>query len=488
MNSKINLAWSENKNYRILVGILHTFLFVCMLAALSLKAEEQSDTLDRKELLASMDICMYPEIDELKDCKFQKDWLQVESLSREDVDTAFSNFCDLNWLKPIAQKNKVFLFGENHYYQTTHHLRNRILFALNTFDRYPLLIIEQQYSLSGFWNYYISLTDDNEAENFYQNVIYNLVGTEEMHELLGHLQRWNRRYPDRRIHIGATDVEHDYISTLRRVIIPYFQLLDPSFRVDLERITILDLKDLLQDLEKRLQKAKSQNLVGAYPFLTPQYIECVIENLRSFYLCRQYDFNYYRQHAMVRNLTDPRFFGKFLTEEKVMIHGGSYHTPTHFPYPEGGNFLREGSYLSFDFEPTKGKTYSVYIKGLAYQIGSMADINLDSCLHHGSSYRRTIKKFQRAYKEGLVSPESYYLFNWEIDDYDKLIFAKAYANGHLPLLVKKIKWNKTLEKSEEISRDFYETMRWIKDNYDRYDAFIIIPRSPITHVKRKRED
>jgi len=467
-------------------GVLCAFFYTTSTS--SLKAQKQPDTLNTKELLTSMGVYPYPGIDELKDGKFQEEWLRVEPLSPDDINEDFSNFDDLIWIKPIAQKNKVFLLGESHYYQTISHLRNRILFALNTFDRYLLLTVEGQYSISGFLDYYIGLTDEQEAEDFYQNVIYDLVGTEEMYKLLEHLRRWNRIHPDRRIHIGAHDVEHDYRSTLRRVIIPYFQLLDTSFNIDVEKITHLDLEELLHDLEERLEKAKAENLVGAYPFLTPQYIECVLENLKSLFLCKRYDFNYYRQRAIVRNLTDPRFFGKFFSEGKVMMHAGGYHTPTHFPYPDGGNFYREGSYLSFDFEPTKGKTYSLLIEALAYRIGDMADVDLDSCLHHGSGYRQIVETFKAAYKQRLVSPEKHYLFYRKIGDYEKLIFTAAYAHDHRPLLVKEVKWDKIMEKSKESSIELYNNMRFAKDEYDKFDAHIYVPRSPITRVKGKKGD
>ncbi|HIE29053.1 TPA: hypothetical protein EYP66_17405 [Candidatus Poribacteria bacterium] len=45
---------------------------------------------------------------------------------------------------------------------------------------------------------------------------------------------------------------------------------------------------------------------------------------------------------------------------------------------------REGRYLSHDFEPTKGKTYSILFQYLAYSLNSIKDVNLES---HEGSYR-----------------------------------------------------------------------------------------------------
>jgi hypothetical protein len=489
MSNIKNVSWKNIKILLILVGIICSLMIFNMATAPGLRAQEEKDSEKTRELLANMNIYPYPEEEELKEIPFDSEWIEGVPLSSEDVNTDFSNFDDLQWLKPIAEKNKVFLLGEYHYYQTIQHLRNRIFFALNTFDSYPLLIIELQYSLSGFFDYYVGLTDDSEAQEYYQNVIYDLVNEEEGYELLEHIRRWNKTHPDKKIHIGSTDVEHDYTGTLRRVIVPYFKLLDPSFDIDYDAFSRLDLEELFPKLKEQLKEAKAKNIVGEYPFLTPHYIECVIENLKSTHLCYKYDFNYYRQRAIVRNLTDPRFFGKFLTEGKVMIHGGGYHTPSRFPYPDGGNFYREGSYLSYDFEPTKGKTYSLELHGFAYKIGDIADIDLEKTLHHGSGYKGIVKRFQGAYKQELVSSENYYLFWRELDDFGKFLFTAAYTYDHRPLMVKNIDWDKVIEKAKEDSSELYNSVRMKKEmEYDPYDANILVFRSPITRVKMKKAE
>jgi hypothetical protein len=441
---------------------------------------------DSKESLAAMGIYPYPTIEEVEDCKFPKEWVSVKPLSSEDVNDTFSNIDDLEWLKPIAREKKVFLFGESHYYKNIWNLKNRILFALNTFDSYPLLVVEFPFSCSGFWDYYIGLADDKEAEKFFQDVLYDSVNIEEMREILEHLRRWNCLHPDKRIHIAGYDIEHGYIGALSSVIVPYFQILEPSFNINLENFTLLDLGDLLPDLQKLLRRAKRKNLIGEYPFITPQYVECVIENLKSRFWSH-YDFSYYRSWAMVRNLTDHRFLGKFLQEGKAMIHTGSYHTPTHLPLPRGGNFLREGSYLSFDFPPTKGKTFSLRIDALAYQIGPMADVDSRDYLSYGEQYHNILNKFQKAYKQGLVSRDDYYLFDRQINDFDKLLLLSAYDYEHRPLLVEKVEWDKIINKSRETSPELYNTLRWIKKDYERYDAYIYVPRSPIVQLRKKRK-
>jgi hypothetical protein len=465
---------------------ISTLLLACMVSTVSLKAETQSDSSNPRELLAGIGICAYPSMDELKEMKFSDDWLQVEALSPDDIDSTFSNLHDLAWLKPIAQDNKAILLGENHYYQVIHNLCTRILFALNTFDEYPLLVVEQQYSISGFLDYYVGLSDDGEARDFYEDVIYDFVGTEEAYQLLEHLRRWNRMFPEKRIHIGCHDVEHDHESTLQRIIVPYFQLMDSLFTIDLEMMITLDQTDLLNDLRNRLKDARTRNLIGAYPFLTPQYMECVIENLESLFHCHRYDFYSYRQRAMVRNLTDPRFLGSYLTNGKIVLWAGGYHTPTHFPYPDDRNFYKEGSYLSFDFEPTKGKTWSLRLNGFAYSAGEMAEVNLGECLHTGHSYQRNVRQFQKAYKQGLVSPEEYYLFDEELDDFDKLVFNAAYSHDHCPMLAIKMDWESIMNATSEHSPRLSNMARRIQDEYIRHDAHVYVPQSPITRAKPRR--
>ena len=421
----------------------------------------------------------YPKPDELKKLTFSEDWLQVQPLLDEDINSTFSNIDDLEWLKPIAQENRVILLGESpHYGQIIHHLVNRIFFALNTFDWYPLLIVETAYSFGVFWDYYVGLKNDKEARDFYQGVMYDMVDEEEGYKRLEHLRRWIKIHPDKRIHVGGHDMEFDYRTTLRRIIISYFQLLDPSFNIDLEKITHPPSKrdwNLLGDLEARLKEAKEKNLIGPYPFLTPEYIECVLENLKS----RFFD---NRSHALVRNLTDPRFLGKYLREGKAVIHVGGDHVTRRD---------REGPYLSSEFEPTKGKTASIFFRFFAFSLGSMKDVNLDSCLFHGRGYHRMVEQLQWAYQQGLIEPEEYYLPH-RINEFEKLIFKKAYAYNCKPLLVKNIEWEQLIETANKVSPELYKLVRYWEDKASggpkHYDTLIFVPRTRITRLKERKEN
>jgi hypothetical protein len=277
----------------------------------------------------------------------------VEPLSTDDINKNFSNIEDLSWLEPIANAHQVILIGENHYFQYIQHLRNRILFALNTFDTYPVLILERQYSMTPFANYYLLLKDEQEAKAFEEEFETFFMDDSDFH-LFQHLRRWNKTHPDRIIQVGCSDIEHDYSLTFQQILRPYFVSLQRAcladaekFPGDVERVlqelerifktkrihSLDDLNNAFCPLEALVSVAKERQFVGKYPFLTSLYIENVIENLKSYYLAKTQDFSQYRQQAIVRNLTDERFLGKAFNTGKVVIHAGAYHTPSHYPYP-----------------------------------------------------------------------------------------------------------------------------------------------------------
>jgi hypothetical protein len=473
--------------------LLSTFIILLQLnTAIIAKENEDSEkipALDKEkavELLDAMGITPYPEVDELESIPFAPELLEVVPLSSADINDDFSNIEDLHWLEDIAKTKKVILFGESHYYQTINYLRNRILFALNTYDYYPLIVIEQQYSLSGFLDHYVTLNDDEKAREYLTESLYELVGMNEDREFLGHIRQWNKRHPEKLIHIAGSDIEHDSKSTISLLLNPYFQSIDSSYYIDPDTVyNSLNLDRIVGSCRKWLEKAKSEKRIGQYPFITPEYVECVIDNLESTALSYKYELNYYRQKAIIRNLTDPQFLGNYLANSKAMVYGGGYHTPTRFPYPGGGNFYREGSYLTFEFAPTRGKTYSIDVSGYAYSLAEMAAVDLDSCLHCGSYYRYFVEKLQKAHKQGLIVPEKYYFVNRKPNEFDRLILFHAYHNNHEPLMVYEFNWEDILEKSSAISEELTKHLRYMKAEFDKHDLIILVPRSVITRLMEK---
>ncbi|GAB4379396.1 MAG: hypothetical protein Kow0042_28750 [Calditrichia bacterium] len=94
-------------------------------------------------------IANYPTAAALETIRIPPQKITVQQIvSDEDINDSFSNIDELRWLESTARKNRMILPGESHRSQTIHHLRNRILFVLNTFDPFPLIVLEKQFSHS----------------------------------------------------------------------------------------------------------------------------------------------------------------------------------------------------------------------------------------------------------------------------------------------------------------------------------------------------
>jgi hypothetical protein len=489
-NVKIDRNQGGTMKNIILISAIIIFQLTTGIIAKENKNSEVPATLEKEkvvELLDVMGITPYPQKSDLDSMPFSTGLLKVTPLSSADINDDFSNIKDLQWLEKIAKTKKVILFGEYHFFQNIWHLMNRVLFALNTYDYFPLIVIEQQYSLSAFLEHYVSLENDEDAYKYYTEAIYDFVRMKEEFELLKHIRQWNKKHPEKRIHVATADIEHDSRSTLSVLLNPYFQSIDSSYYVDPDTVyNYLNLEEITKNLRKWLKVAKSQNKIGQYPFITPEYVENVIDNLESTGLASRYDIMYYRQKAIIRNLTDPKFLGDYFITGKAIIYGGAYHTATRFPYPDGGNFYCEGSYLTFDFPPTKGKTYSIYAWGYAYSLGEMADVDLDLCLHMGTYDRQLISKLQKAYKQGLITPEQYFLVDRKPNELYNLVLWHAYNNSHEPLLADEFFWDVILKKSNTLSKEKTTILRYIKDEFDKHDIVILVPRSPIIRFNLKK--
>lgn len=464
----------------VLAVMIGVTLLSLPVAAVSPEAVKNS------ELLEALHIQIYPTRDSLTNSKLSEENVSFEALNDRDIDSAFANINDLEWLRPISKRCKVLMFGEEHYSGTVSNLVNRTLFALNQFDRYPLLVVELPYSYSAYFDHYVSLSLDADAKSFYDKALYEIVGNEEMYRTLEHIRHWNIRYPNRLIHVGASDLEHNFSYTIKRVLVPYLQKIDPTYDVKQEELTLTSLRMILKQAREKMAPSDSKSVTGEYSFITTSYIENVLSNLESTYRSYYYEFDYYRQKAIVRNLTDPKFFGRYLIDDKVMIYGGSYHTTTHFEYPDGGNFYREGSYLNFDFAPTKGKTYSIMTSVIARTLGKMATISLDSCLFQGTGYIDIVKRLQKAYENKLITANTPCMIDWRSSEFDLLTMKAAYRFEMKPMRITAIDWSELRKDAARVNPATAKDLKRLADTYQRYDEVIIIPQSPLQVAARKR--
>jgi len=381
-----------------------------------------------KQKLMNMEIYPYESIkSEIN--YFNESWINCKTISLEDINNDFSNIQDLDWLRNVSKEKKAVFVGENHFYKYTQNLRNRILFALNTFDYYPVIIFEEPYSFSAFVNYYLQLSDEKQANTFYEQDLYNMITTKEEYDLLQHIRRWNKSHPDKIITTGYRDVEktQDELSTtINQIIVPYFQILNPKYNIDWKVVLSGNFEGLIYEFRQNLEKAKKSNLIGKYPFITPQYISTVIDNLESSNNTLYKDFKYYRQKAIIRNLTDTNFLGKYLQNGKILIHGGSIHLSTNVN-SDSANNIWEGSYLTNVFEYTKGKTYSIKVDGIARALGETA--NIDSFyIEPALGYKGMLEKMKKAYKDGLIKANDCYfvsIYDQTLNDYYKFWIQKG---------------------------------------------------------------
>ncbi|MCP4111574.1 MAG: hypothetical protein GY749_39635 [Desulfobacteraceae bacterium] len=432
----------------------------------------------RERILLNLNIRPYPLKDDIKDIHFNTDKIHALPLSFEDIDDDFTDIGDLGWLGPVAKETKVFMMGVTHYLKYIFNLRTRIFFALNKIDYFPFIILEYQYSKTPFVNYYLNLKDDNAANHYFVNVLDDFITTREELVLLNHIRRWNKLHADKPLKIGYSDIEFHYEFTFEKILIPFFKKMESS--IDFKVGQGLSPK-LIDDLKKLQKKAEKNGLVGDFPFITPGYIKNVISNIESFYNAQTYDFTHYRQKAIIRNLTDKDILGLDLTKGKTMISSGANHVPSNFKFPEQGAFLCEGSFLSHNFEPTKGKTFSVAALGFSCCLGDNPDMGTDFPPGLSNEYIYILKRMRDAVEKKMISPRKYYNIFRNPHDFEILLVKKAYEHNHKPLLLDNIPWDDITETFPDQSKITFA----IKDYYSRFDRVIFVPRSPLISTRKK---
>ncbi|HEV7558458.1 MAG TPA: hypothetical protein VGO00_23475, partial [Kofleriaceae bacterium] len=401
-----------------------------------------------------------------------KDWFATTPLSSADVADDFANLDDLAWLEPIAKSHRVFLFGEAHYFQVTHHLGARVLFALNHYDHYGLVTLELPYSLTPFLDRVATTTDEAAAKSVFEAHLADVVDVE-TGELLDHIRAWNRSHPKQVIHVSAHDLEFDRSGVARRVLVPYFAALGSSYTIDPAEVR--DLPAFVAKLNTWLPAARAKKLITE-PGIDADYIARVLANLRSTGNVGggQGEFWFYRQHAIIRNLTDPAYLGRYFQTGKVMVWAGAEHLPNHADHVDGGNFLREGAYLTFEFPATKGKTYSMNVLGFAYSLGAMAGVDPAALRFVGDGYRDTLRKLHAGEQAGVVAPDRAYVDASSGSTALAMISALDARNGE-PMRLTMIAWDK-IAAAVPAARDEIAGFRRELENYD---TIVLVPRSPI---------
>jgi len=491
--------------------VLSVLLAVTFSPILGYSARQDARRTERLKILP------YPSEDEVNKSFFSSEGFRVSPLQTDDINQEFSNIDDLSWLQPLVKECRVVLVGESHYNQYIHHLRNRLVFALNTFDRYPSVMLERPYSLTPFMNYYAALPD-KESREFEKANRELFLFTADV-QFLQHVRRWNATHPKKRIDVGCYDIEHLASPTIRQILRPYFtgvkhaldangQKAHQKVLAALSTVTRIfenrhkyssdDLKDAFRPIREVLIVAKDENIVGRYPFLTADYIERVVQNLESTFAAYTQDLHLHRQKAMIRNLTDSRFLGASFTSGNVLLHAGGSHTPTHVPHSMGDNFHREGSYLTYEFEPTKGKTFSLFLSGHAFS--SLLDVE-DVDIHaygqlKDTDYGRYIVKIQQEAARGALVPGAAYVIEYEeaqkakspaMVAFEQRLLHIAYQYHNRPLVFHHIPWVSLGEQAAQISPEHAQDVIAIQEMCQLHDLNILVPISPLTALRKQGE-
>lgn len=436
--------------------------------------------------LADFNISNYYSQEEAQNNAFEKSEKEAILISTSDINQTFSNIDDLNWLKDIAVNSKVVLVGETHYSRYIGYLKSRIFFALNTYGYYPLIVIEQSYSQTQYVNHFIHLKEDKAAAEFFNAELNQLVGTKEDSIFFEHLRQWNKEHDDKPVTIGGADLEFSYDVMLERILKPYFYGLKGIDKLKVDSVMALkQSNEFFVEVKPLLEVAKEQKLIGKYPFITTSYISNVILNFESTNNALQLEFGYYRQKSIIRNLTDERFFGSYLNNNKVMLYGGGSHTKTHFQFPDGGNFLSEGSYLTYDYAPTKGKTHSIMLEGMAFILDKMSGRDLNECIGQGMQYKKIVTRMKKAFDKGLLKEDKPYFIFYDRNDFEKLIIEQAYQHNGSAVMLTDKSWASITTTSKTLVGDLAKAVRAVKEKKDLYDSYVFVPYSPLVVARKK---
>lgn len=415
--------------------------------------------------------------------------VEYKAISNEAINEKFSNINDLNFLSKIASNNKVILVGETHYSRYIGNLVSRIFFAINMDDYYPIIILEKPYSICEYINYYFSIKDDIEAEDYFKQELAFFISTEEDAIFYRTIREWNKLNKEKPLKIGATDLEFNIDRTLNHILKPYLNGLHNLTNSEVESLIMQGLSlsdDFFTNISILLENEENKSVIHKYPFLNNRYIKNVVENLHNTKKAYEKDFNINRHNAIKRKLTNNNFFGLYLQNSKVMLYGGGNHTITKSYKSDSTDALSEGIFLTDKYEPTRGKTFSIMINGMAaYSLDEMANRNLNDCTRQGTQYNKIVERLKKAYENGLIhTNNTYYLF-FERNELEKLIVNLSYKNKGASIIISNNSWDEIVEKMDILQFDNKEVYENIISDKKMYDEYIFVPSSPIITARYK---
>lgn len=387
--------------------------------------------------------------------------LQTAPISPDDIDPSFAVAPDLSFLAPLVRTHRVLMLGENHYSTVTNHLVDRILFAANTFDRYPLVTLELAFSHGLLFDHYVTL-DDTAAASFREGPLRRLLTVGGGQELLEHVRRWNLRFPERRIHVRAHDLEHDLDTTIAEIIVPYFAAAFPDCS-----LASKPEHELVLAAQRCLARGRPSRAVP--PYITVADMRQVLRNALATITAQRHPdlFMFVRQRAIVESLTGRDGLGRWTRRGKFVFWGGAYHT-SRSDLPADMTFMREATYFDRDVASTRGKVLSIALLTGGYVPGDAIDADRSACANTG--LRQLLDSFAELAADGTVTRDGAY-FHDDITPFEGALFVHG-PHGPAPYRITHLDWPTEKNALGDIGRMMQQ-----------HDHVIVIPRSPVAALR-----
>ena len=355
--------------------------------------------------------------------KFDPGLVEIERISDEDINADFSNCDDLNFLLPAVKDRRLVLLGETHYFARVRNIINRLIFSLKKGADFSFISLEAPYSISPFINYYIHLSDDSEAHQFYESELQNFIHARSLKTFLDHSRQWNKQYPDNQIDIGAHDIEYNLEAVRDCILIPFFKSLYDASGDSVDLSEVHDVKVLLELLLKRLPEARPGTPVGRYPFITPDYIKSVLDNIQATNLANQGKFFARRQKRIIKNLTDDKLLGSYLRRGKSILYGGGQHMRTKGAFKKSAYYW-EGEYFN-NLDPwSKNKCLSISVSGVAFNLKKISQSGKRDSLGYPSYFDNIQDALKQRSITGSQKNSTYYALD-NFNDFRKMLVSSA---------------------------------------------------------------
>jgi hypothetical protein len=162
------------------------------------------------------------------------------------------------------------------------------------------------------------------------------------------------------------------------------------------------------------------------------------------------------------------------------------------------SFHREGSYLTYELEPTKGRTFSLFLSGFAFSsLLDAEDVDIDAYGQlKDTDYGRFIAKIQHEAARGALVPDAAYVIEYQeaqkakspaMVAFEHRLLHIAYRYHNRPLVLHHIPWASLSEQAAEVSPEHAQDVIALQEMCQLHDLNILVPTSPLTALRKRGE-